>query len=69
MACKARETCARCLWLWPVLENPCGQKRMCYCDKSAHYRHERFRADVACTTFEYGISGSGYPTGRERKRK
>ncbi len=69
MACKARETCDRCLWLWRCLTEPEGERRVCYHSTSAHYHQERIRADAACASFEYGISATGYPKGRERKRK
>lgn len=68
MACKARETCARCLWLWRCVTGPDGEQRFCYHSGSAHYHRERLRHDTACPAFEYGVSGSGYPMGRERKK-
>ena len=69
MACKAPETCARCLWCWPCLTGADGEQRVCYHTKSAHYHRQRHKEDKACADFEYGIAASGYPKGRERIRK
>lgn len=69
MACKARETCANCLWLWRCLDRPSDDQRRCYHSGSAHYHQERCKADTACGSFEYAVSSTGYPKGRERKRK
>ncbi len=69
MALKARETCARCLWLWPELTDMNGPKRLCYCEHSVHYHQERLKECAGCATFEYGISSSGYAKGCDRKPK
>jgi hypothetical protein len=68
MACKARETCDRCLWLWPLLKDLHGSRRVCYCDHSVHYHHERIRADAACATFEYGVASNGVSYRFEERR-